>query len=64
MRLYMTDTGSEDGCPRCPGCGWDVSPLYALADSQEEADRLEGLCSNCMCEWLLVGTVAGREVIK
>lgn len=45
---------------KCGGCNWSVSRLYALAESQDEADRLflsgdAGLCGDCLCDLLVEG---------
>lgn len=52
MKLYLVENGEEI---RCCGCGWRVSNLYLIADSEEEAKKLHedegmGLCAECICE--------------
>lgn len=57
MQLFVVGEGHE----RCGGCNWDASKLVALADSQEDADRLfesgdAGMCGECMAEMLTEGS--------
>jgi hypothetical protein len=51
---------AKAGEVKCGGCNWSVSSLYALAESQDEADSLflsgdAGLCGDCLCELLVNG---------
>jgi hypothetical protein len=53
-KLFQLENHEE----KCGGCNWPVTNLYALADSQEEAEALyqsgdAGLCGDCMCEMIV-----------
>jgi hypothetical protein len=55
MRIYQVETEQE--MPKCGGCNWESSNLYALANSEEEAQELyeteqAGCCSQCLVELL------------
>ena len=55
MKIFVV-SDNEDA--KCGGCNWPASHLYALADSQDEADELyesgdAGLCGDCMAELLV-----------
>jgi len=52
--------GSHYGQFKCGGCNWEVSFLYVLAESEEEARRLylggdAGLCDSCIADILVNG---------
>jgi hypothetical protein len=61
-KLFIVSTEEEE--PKCGGCNWRVGRLYALAETQEEAQELygngdAGLCGDCMCDLIVEG---GRTV--
>jgi len=64
MEMFVV-LNSEDA--KCSGCNWPASRLYALADSQDEADKLyksgdAGLCGDCMAALLVdFGVIFIRE---
>ena len=65
MPTLFTVAVDEDE-PKCGGCNWRVGRLYALAETQEEANALyqsgdAGLCGDCMAD-LLVET--SRELVQ
>ena len=64
---YDEESFGADDREKCGGCNWEVTNLYVLASSQEEADELyvsgeAGLCGDCMGELLVEGVyeIAGR----
>lgn len=66
MKVFIVGEG------KCGGCLWSPSQLYALADSQKEADELyksgqAGLCGDCLAELLMddgLGVVDQGELDK
>jgi len=57
LKLFRVSVAED---VKCGGCNWQVTFLYALAESQQEADELykrrdAGLCGSCIAD-LLVDT--------
>jgi hypothetical protein len=62
-KLKMFEVDRENEYKKCGCCNWEVSKVYLMAITQEEADRLfneseiedgepRGLCGDCMCALL------------
>jgi len=63
MKVFLV---AEGEWTKCGGCNWPVYHLYALADSEDEANALfksgqAGLCGDCLAELLLDGRY---EILK
>jgi len=57
MKVFLV---AEGEWVKCGGCNWPVYHLFALADSQDEANALfergeAGLCGDCLAELLFDG---------
>jgi len=55
MKVFVV---AEGEWVKCGGCNWPVYHLYALANSQDEANELyksgdAGLCGDCLAEMLV-----------
>ena len=60
QKLFVVNSAKTDEAAKCGGCNWEVSQLYAIARSQEDADKLfksgdAGLCGDCLCDLLVEG---------
>jgi len=69
MKVFLVAEGKP---VKCGGCNWPVYHLFALANSQDEANALfesgeAGLCGDCLTELLFDGRYeilrGGRETM-
>ena len=54
----VSEEAKKKGEVKAGCCDWPVTNLYALADNQEEADKLfveskAGMCGACFCDYLV-----------
>ena len=62
LKMFEVDRGNKT--KKCGCCNWQVSKVYLLAETEEQADQIfnesgeednepRGLCGDCMCEMLM-----------